>query len=69
MTTNTRGDIVVVTTVPKAQTAPGDYLLAAFGLPKLATVAVVFLTSTAREAPALRIPVPATPGLRVPSGR
>jgi len=48
---------------------PAIILQRSEALAELATVTVVFLTSTAHEAPALRIPVPATPvtGLRLPS--
>ncbi|MGA8755304.1 MAG: type II toxin-antitoxin system PemK/MazF family toxin [Stellaceae bacterium] len=64
----TRGDIVVVADRAAeggGKPRPAIILQRSEALAELATVTVVFLTSTAREAPA----VPATPvtGLRVPS--
>jgi mRNA interferase MazF len=68
----TRGDVIVVadrSAEGGGKPRPAIILQRSEALTELATVTVVFLTSTAREAPALRIPVPATPetGLRLPS--
>ena len=68
----TRGDVVVVADRAAeggGKPRPAIILQRSEALAELATVTVVFLTSTTREAPALRIPVPVTPvtGLRMPS--